>query len=74
MTTHKVHIIIKEERVVSAMITLGQMKVIDEYVNDEYYDKEKLVKYLNMHTVVGNEIFDYVDRKNSFLYNSKCRE
>lgn len=49
------------------MITLEQMKVIDEYVNDEYYDKEKLVKYLNMHTVVGNEIFDYVDRKNRNL-------
>lgn len=44
------------------MLTNKQMKVIDEYVSDEFYDKDRLVKYLNMHDVVGNEIFAYVDR------------
>ncbi len=46
------------------MLTENQMTIINTYVNDEYYDTEKLIKYLNLHRVVGNEIFDYVDRKN----------
>lgn len=46
------------------MLTENQMAIINTYVNDEYYDTEKLIKYLNLHRVVGNEIFDYVDRKN----------
>lgn len=49
------------------MLTNKQMKVIDEYVSDEFYDKDRLVKYLNMHDFVGNEIFDYVDRKSRNL-------
>lgn len=49
------------------MLTREQMILIDTYVQDEYYDKEKLIKYLNMHSIVGNEVFDYVDRKNREL-------
>lgn len=45
------------------MLTKEEMAIIDQYVNDDYYDKDRLLKYLNMHTVVGNEIFGYCDRR-----------
>ena len=38
-------------------------KIIDQYVDDRYYDKDKLLQYLLMHQMVGTEIFDYVDNK-----------
>ena len=38
-------------------------KIIDQYVDDRYYDKDKLLQYLSMHQMVGTEIFDYVDNK-----------
>ena len=38
-------------------------KIIDQYVDDRYYDKDKLLQYLSMHQMVGTEIFDYVDKK-----------
>lgn len=49
------------------MLTKVQEQIINKYVNEEYYDKEKLIKYLNVHDIVGNEVFDYVDRKNRKL-------
>lgn len=45
------------------MLSEEQKKVIEEYVEDKYYDKKKLLKYLEMHTIVGNEVFQYCDRK-----------
>lgn len=45
------------------MLTLEENKIIDQYVNEKYYDKSKLIKYLNMHEIVGNEIFSYCDKK-----------
>lgn len=45
------------------MLNEEQLKIIDKYVEEKYYDKEKLVKYLNMHEIVGNEIFQYCDKK-----------
>lgn len=36
---------------------------IKKYVNEAYFDVEKLLKYLNMHNIVGNEVFSYVDKK-----------
>lgn len=53
------------------MLTNEQMEIIDKYVNCEYYDKTKLVNYLNLHKVVGNEVFDYVDLKNRKERNRK---
>jgi len=44
------------------MLTAQEQKVIDQYVDEDYYDKEKLIKYLNMHDVVGNEVFQYCDK------------
>ena len=44
------------------MLTAQEQKVIDQYVDETFYDKEKLLKYLNMHDVVGNEVFSYCDK------------
>lgn len=46
------------------MITENEMNTIKEYVDEKYFDKEKLIKYLNMHSIVGNEIFSYCDKGN----------
>lgn len=44
------------------MITKAEMDIIENYVDGRYFDTEKLVKYLNMHSIVGNEIFSYCDK------------
>lgn len=49
------------------MLKPEQIKIIDDYVNKDFFDVEKLKKYLNLHEIVGNEVFDYVDRKNREL-------
>ncbi len=50
-------------------------KIVDEYVNEKYFDKDKLLKYLDMHQMVGNEIFEYCDKghkqKNGRAYYSR---
>lgn len=45
------------------MITPEEEKIILQYVDDSYYDRDKLIKYLSMHDIVGNEVFAYCDRK-----------
>jgi len=45
------------------MITKAGMNIIEKYVDEEYFDREKLIKYLNMHSIVGNEIFLYCDKE-----------
>lgn len=49
------------------MLTEMQLAIINEYVDDQLFDRERLIKYLNVHDVAGNEVFDYVDRKNRNL-------
>jgi len=44
------------------MITEAEMNTIEQYVDEKYFDREKLIKYLNMHSTVGNEIFSYCDK------------
>lgn len=44
------------------MLTKEQRTVISEYVNPDYYDIDKLTRYLEMHDVVGNEVFQYCDK------------
>lgn len=44
------------------MLTKEQKKSIEEYVNPDYYDVDKLNRYLDMHNIVGNEIFQYCDK------------
>ena len=45
------------------MLTKKELGLIEQYVDEEFYDKEKLIKYLNIHDVVGNEVFSYCDRQ-----------
>ena len=44
------------------MIIEAEMNIIEQYVNERYFDREKLIKYLNVHSTVGNEIFSYCDK------------
>lgn len=44
------------------MLTSIELNVIEEYVDGTYYDKDKLIKYLNMHDIVGNDVFSYCDK------------
>lgn len=46
------------------MITKEQKEIIKKYVPGRYYDKEKLLGYLKIHDIVGNELFEYVDKHN----------
>jgi DNA-binding XRE family transcriptional regulator len=46
------------------MLILEQRKIIDEYVLEKFFDKDKLCKYLETHDVVGNEVFGYCDKNN----------
>lgn len=45
------------------MLTSSDMDIIEKYVDEKYYDKGKLITYLNMHSIVGNEIFSYCDKR-----------
>jgi DNA-binding XRE family transcriptional regulator len=47
------------------MITQTEMNIIEQYVDEQYFDREKLLKYLKMHSIVGNEIFSYCDKRKS---------
>jgi hypothetical protein len=42
------------------MITEKQIEIINTYVPEKYFDREKLIKYLTLHDKVGVEIFEYV--------------
>lgn len=39
------------------MLTTKEIQFIEEFVNENFFDRTKLVRYLNLHTSVGNEIF-----------------
>lgn len=45
------------------MMTEKELQIINKYVDEKFYDKEKLVKYLSIHDVVGNEVFSYCDKR-----------
>ena len=42
------------------MLLEQQIKVIRKYIPEEYYDVEKVIHYLSIHSVVGEDIFRYV--------------
>lgn len=52
-------------------MTEKEKAFITEYVKEEYFHVDRLIKYLEMHTMVGNEIFAYVDKKNCVKRNRK---
>lgn len=45
------------------MLTKEQTKFVREHVDPDYYDIDKLTRYLEMHDIVGNEIFQYCDKR-----------
>ena len=44
------------------MLTKEQRKMIKQCLNPECYDVDKLIRYLEMHDTVGNEVFQYCDK------------
>lgn len=47
------------------MITTKEQQFIKKYVDNRFYDQEKLIKYLGMHDIVGAEVFSYCDRESN---------
>lgn len=45
------------------MLTKEQEKFIDQHVDSKYYSISRLKRYLSVHTIVGNEVFSYCDRR-----------
>jgi hypothetical protein len=45
---------------------------INEYVDEKYFDRDKLLKYLEMHRMVGNEIFQYIYKPENWRYNRQA--
>ncbi len=45
------------------MTTKEEQQFVLKYVNASYYDHSKLLKYLSMHKIVGNEVFAYCDKR-----------
>ena len=45
------------------MLNEDQVKVIRDFVPETYFDQNRLIKYLNIHEMVGIEVFEYVAKK-----------
>lgn len=56
------------------MLKETEVSSIVRYVDGDLFDRDKLISYLNLHTIVGNEIFSYCDkhagRENSVSYST----
>ena len=45
------------------MLNEKQIKIIRQFVSDTYFDVERLIKYLQLHDMVGIEVFKYVAKE-----------
>lgn len=45
------------------MINEKHLEVIQKYVPEKYFDREKLIRYLSLHDMVGVEVFRYVAKE-----------
>ena len=45
------------------MLTTDQISFIKEHVSDRVFYRDRLIDYLNLHDMVGIEVFEFVDRK-----------
>lgn len=45
------------------MLNENQIKIIRQFVSDKYFDVERLIRYLQLHDMVGIEVFKYVARE-----------
>lgn len=46
------------------MLNENQIEIIDKYVPEKYFDRNRLKKYLELHDMVGVEVFQYVAIRN----------
>jgi DNA-binding transcriptional regulator YiaG len=55
---------------VSGLLDEYDKEIIVEYVDEHYFDREKLEKYLSVHMIVGSEVFEYcmTDKMRSGYY------
>ena len=44
------------------MLTETKIDFIRQYIDQRYFDSDKLIKYLDIHDIVGNEVFSYCDK------------
>ena len=45
------------------MLNEDQVKVIRDFVPETYFDQDRLIDYLNIHEMVGIEVFEYMAKK-----------
>ncbi len=45
------------------MINSEQIEIINKYVPEKYFFKERLIQYLALHDVVGGEVFNHIAKK-----------
>ena len=45
------------------MLNESDKAIIDQYVDEKYFDKKKLIKYLELHDFAGNEVFSICCRR-----------
>ena len=45
------------------MLTEKDKSIIEQFVDERFYNRDKLVKYLSIHEIVGNEVFEYCLKK-----------
>lgn len=46
------------------MISEKEKNIVNQYVDERYFDRDKIMKYLSIHDTVGNEIFKYCLQEN----------
>jgi len=45
------------------MLDTATISFIGQYVDERYFDQDKLIQYLGLHDTVGNEVFSYCDKR-----------
>lgn len=45
------------------MLNKNELDIIEKYVDPKYFDKERLIYYLNTHQIIDHKIFAFVDNK-----------
>lgn len=46
------------------MLNESDRSIIDQYVDEKFFDRKRLMTYLSLHEIVGNEVFEYCFKKN----------
>ena len=65
---------IAEEQEVIIMLTEQQKQFIKQFVDTKYFETEKIFSYLQIHDIVGDEIFDIARKRNDTQRNIRLVE